>query len=64
MDQKREGFALWFDRLKDPYEAGVQQTPESLHERQIVALQEAFGLDSTTFDAQWAEWALDHYPKK
>ena len=40
------------------------QTPESLVERQEAAMAEILGMDKAKFDATWAEWAEDFYPKK
>lgn len=64
MENDREGLAKWVDRLKDPYPKGVMQTPESLVERQEAAMAEILGMDKAKFDATWAEWAEDFYPKK
>lgn len=64
MNEHREGFAKWVDVLKDPYPKGEMQTPESLEARQIAGMEAILGMDPAKFDAVWAEWAEDFYPKK
>ncbi len=64
MAQKREGFALWFDLLKEPYPNGVVPSAESLKQCQVDALAQAWQLSPSTFDREWAAWCLQHYPKK
>ena len=59
-----EGFKTWINIMKDPFKDGVAITPEMMMERQIDALQKAWGMTPEEFDTQWAAWALKHYPKK
>jgi len=64
MQTKRDGFAQWFKILKEPFEDSMVPTQEQMNERQHAALMEAFGLDSASYDAEWAAWCEKNYAKK
>jgi hypothetical protein len=58
------GFRTWMDVMKDPFEAGEEITEEMMFARQLVALKQAWDLDPDSFDAEWAAWVMEEYPKK
>lgn len=64
MQTKREGFAKWFKMLKEPFPSGEYPSAEDMVNMQNEALMEAFGLDGTSYDADWAKWCEKNYPKK
>jgi len=64
MNNRPDGFKTWIHLMKEPFEDGVTITPEMMMERQVDALQKAWGMTPEEFDTQWAAWALDFYPKK
>ncbi len=64
MQRAPDGFRTWLDVMRDPFPQEVTVTDELLLQRQIKALDKAWGLTPDEFDSQWAAWAAKHYPKK
>jgi hypothetical protein len=64
MQEKPEGFPIYFDMIKGKLVPKGAPTREDILARQVEAMEQAFGLDAAEFDAVWSEWVLDTYPKK
>ena len=60
-----EEFGRFLIAFKAPIPVkGRTPTVEEIDARQLAALQDVLGLDAEGFDAAWAEWVLDTYPKR
>lgn len=59
---EKVGTLMWKLKSLSVPPGGLAQ--EELQKVQISALQEVFGLDAATFDAEWRDWVLATYPKK